>query len=133
MTVVFFRRLPYMNNTGFSIFLEPIYNPVLQTYMRVLTVNRRPQGGPLQPLVRRVQRSRLSPFQDMNDISSCIHVLLRYSDHAASAFHAKENLMGVMDIPDVLMCLRSQGYTVDAPLTSFSQEGSRKLVATVYK
>ena len=122
-----------MDTTGFSIFLEPIYNPVLQTYMRVLTLSRRPQGGPLAPLVRRVQRSRLSPFQNVDDSNRCIHVLLRFSEHATSAFHAKENLMGAMDIPDVLICLRSQGYTVNAPMASFSQEGSRTLVATVYK
>ena len=122
-----------MDHTGFSIFVEPIYNPILQTYMRVLTVSRRPQGGPLEPLVRRVQRSRLSPFQDMDGFSGCVYVLLRFSDHAASAFHAKENLMGEMDIPDVLMCLRSHGYTVDAPLTSLARESCRKLVAMVYK
>lgn len=118
------------HSSSFSIFVEPIYHPISQTYQRALTLSKKPSSGALLSMVRRIPRAKLSPFQ-CDEKPPCLFVLLREGGGA------KLDVLGQDDIPDLLAYLYEQGYKIDAPMTSLAWDaigigGSKKLVALVH-
>lgn len=119
------------HSSSFSIFVEPIYHPISQTYQRALTLSKKPSCGALSSMVRRIPRAKLSPFQ-CEEKPPCLFVLLW--DKGCGA---KLDVLGEEDIPDLLSYLHEQGYKIDAPMTALARDaigvgGSKKLVALVH-
>ena len=119
----------YMNspfdthNNHVILYLEPFLNNFHKTYQNIITLSSMPDG-PLADLVTTTSTSKLSPFQQLNSISSnpsnCIHVLLRYPKNntgSTSSIKNTEHFMGHDDIPSIFSYLQSNGYEVDTKLT----------------
>ena len=71
---------PFDSNLSFVLYLEPIYNSILQVYQNVITLNCDPAGS-LSDMVTHINLSKLSRFQQSTpnfDGSNCIFVLLRH-------------------------------------------------------
>ncbi len=120
---------PFSSNISFVLYLEPIYNPVLQIYQNIITLNCDP-AGPLSNMVTHINLPKLSPFQQATpnyDGFNCIFVLLRHPvskiGSGNSAFKWNGAFMGADDIPSVLSYLQTHGYTVDTNTTNMLQTG----------
>ena len=117
----------HMEHSSFSIFVEPIYHPVLETYQRAITLSCKPTGV-LSSMVRRIPRAKLSPFQCI-ERPPCAFVILRDAD-------AKMSILEEEDIPDLLAYLHEHGYHIDTPMTTLARDimksGTKKLVALVH-
>ena len=111
---------PFDNyNTHCILYLEPFLNTFHKTYQNIITLSSMPDG-PLADLVATTSTSKLSPFQQLNSISSnpsnCLYVLSRYPTSGSSIKNA-EHFMGNDDIPSIFSYLHSNGYEVDTQLT----------------
>ena len=53
---------PFDSNLSFVLYLEPIYNSILQVYQNVITLNCDPAGS-LSDMVTHINLSKLSRFQ----------------------------------------------------------------------
>lgn len=117
-----------MEHSSFSIFVEPIYHPVLETYQRAITLSCKPTGV-LSSMVRRIPRAKLSPFQCCIERPSCAFVILREEG-------VKLSILEEEDIPDLLAYLHEQGYHIDTPMTTLARDimksSVKKLVALVH-
>ena len=121
---LFYMESPFDNyNSHCILYLEPFLNNFHKTYQNVITLSSMPDG-PLANLVTTTSTSKLSPFQQLNSISSnpsnCVHVLLRYpknSTGSISSVKNTEHFMGHDDIPSIFSYLQSNGYEVDTKLT----------------
>ena len=120
---------PFSSGSSFVLYLEPIYNSILQTYQNVITLNCKPPG-PLSNMVTTVNLPKLSPFQEpgpMFDMMTCTYILLRYPVSKVgtgnSALKNNNALMGADDIPSVFGYLQSNGYKIDSSTTSMLQDG----------
>ena len=107
---------PFSSNQSFVLYLEPIYNPVLQIYQNVITLNCVP-AGPVSNMVSHINLPKLSPFQQATpnyDGSNCVFVLLRHPvskiGSGNSAFKWNGAFMGSDDIPSVFSYLQTHGY-----------------------
>jgi hypothetical protein len=121
---------PFSSNQSFVLYLEPIYNPVLQIYQNVITINCVP-AGPVSNMVSHINLPKLSPFQQATpnyDGSNCVFVLLRHPvskiGSGNSAFKWNGAFMGSDDIPSVFSYLQTHGYTVDTSTTTMLQTGA---------
>ena len=120
---------PFSSNQSFVLYLEPIYNPVLQIYQNVITLNCVP-AGPVSNMVSHINLPKLSPFQQATpnyDGSNCVFVLLRHPvskiGSGNSAFKWNGAFMGSDDIPSVFSYLQTHGYQVDTNTTTMLQTG----------
>ena len=121
---LFYMESPFDNyNSHCILYLEPFLNNFHKTYQSVITLSSMPDG-PLANLVTTTSTSKLSPFQQLNSISSnpsnCVHVLLRYPKNSAGSISSVKNtehFMGNDDIPSIFSYLQSNGYEVDTKLT----------------
>lgn len=121
---VFYMESPFDNyNSHCILYLEPFLNNFHKTYQDVITLSSVPDG-PLANLVTTTTISKLSPFQQLNSISTnpsnCVHVLLRYPKNSAGSFSSVKNpehFMGHDDIPSIFSYLQNNGYEVDTKLT----------------
>ena len=127
---------PFSNCSSFVLYLEPIYNPLLQIYQNAITLNCKPPG-PLANMVSYVHLSKLSPFQQPSptfDLMSCAYVLLRFPvskvGSGIGAMKSPNILMSADDIPSVFSYLQTHGYNVDTSTTTMLQDG-RVLVGGV--
>lgn len=127
---------PFSNCSSFVLYLEPIYNPLLQIYQNAITLNCKPPG-PLANMVSYVHLSKLSPFQQPSptfDLMSCAYVLLRFPvskvGSGIGAMKSPNILMSADDIPSVFSYLQTHGYKVDTSTTTMLQDG-RVLVGGV--
>jgi len=115
---------PFDNyNSHCILYLEPFLNNFHKTYQNIITLSSMPDG-PLADLVTTTSISKLSPFQQLNSISSnpsnCTYVLLRYPKNNAGSMSSIKNaeyFMGHDDIPSIFSYLQSNGYEVDTKLT----------------
>ena len=115
---------PFDNyNSHCILYLEPFLNNFHKTYQNIITLSSIPDG-PLADLVTTTSISKLSPFQQLNSISSnpsnCTYVLLRYPKNNAGSMSSIKNaeyFMGHDDIPSIFSYLQSNGYEVDTKLT----------------
>lgn len=121
---------PFSSNQSFVLYLEPIYNPVLQIYQNIITLNCVP-AGPISNMVSHINLPKLSPFQQATpnyDGSNCVFVLLRHPvskiGSGNSAFKWNGAFMGSDDIPSVFSYLQTHGYQVDTTTTTMLQTGS---------
>jgi len=121
---------PFSSNQSFVLYLEPIYNPVLQIYQNVITLNCVP-AGPVSNMVSHINLPKLSPFQQATpnyDGSNCVFVLLRHPvskiGSGNSAFKWNGAFMGSDDIPSVFSYLQTHGYIVDTSTTTMLQTGA---------
>lgn len=121
---LFYMESPFDNyNSHCILYLEPFLNNFHKTYQNVITLSSMPDG-PLANLVTTTSTSKLSPFQQLNSISSnpsnCVHVLLRYPKNSTGSISSVKNteyFMGHDDIPSIFSYLQSNGYEVDTKLT----------------
>jgi len=120
---------PFDNHNSHCIlYLEPFLNTFHKTYQNIITLSSIPDG-PLANMVTTISTSKLSPFQQLNAISStptnCTQVLLRYPKASSSTSSIKntEYFMGADDIPSIFSYLQSNGYVVDAQLTKMLFKG----------
>lgn len=120
---------PFSSNQSFVLYLEPIYNPVLQIYQNIITLNCVP-AGPISNMVSHINLPKLSPFQQATpnyDGSNCVFVLLRHPvskiGSGNSAFKWNGAFMGSDDIPSVFSYLQTHGYHVDTTTTTMLQTG----------
>ena len=117
---------PFDSNMSFVLYLEPIYNPVLQMYQNIITLNCDPAGS-LSHMVTHINLSKLSRFQESTpnfDGSNCIFVLLRHPvSKIGNPFKHNGAFMGSDDIPSVFSYLQTHGYTIDTSTTSMLQDG----------
>ena len=117
---------PFDSNMSFVLYLEPIYNPVLQMYQNIITLNCDPAGS-LSHMVTHINLSKLSRFQQSTpnfDGSNCIFVLLRHPvSKIGNPFKHNGAFMGSDDIPSVFSYLQTHGYTIDTSTTSMLQDG----------
>jgi len=120
---------PFSSTISFVMYLEPIYNPVLQIYQNIITLNCDPTG-PLSNMVTHINLPKLSPFQQSTpnfDGTSCIFALLRHPvskiGSGNSAFKWNGAFMGSDDIPSVFSYLQTHGYSIDTTTTSMLQDG----------
>ena len=117
---------PFDSNMSFVLYLEPIYNPVLQMYQNIITLNCDPAGS-LSHMVTHINLSKLSRFQQSTpnfDGSNCIFVLLRHPvSKIGNPFKHNSAFMGSDDIPAVFSYLQTHGYTIDTSTTSMLQDG----------
>jgi|MDTC01.1.fsa_nt_gb hypothetical protein len=121
---------PFSSNQSFVLYLEPIYNPVLQVYQNIITLNCVPTG-PISNMVSHINLPKLSPFQQATpnfDGTNCVFVLLRHPvsmiGSGNSAFKWNGAFMGADDIPSVLSYLQTHGYHIDTNTTTMLQTGS---------
>ncbi len=117
---------PFDSNMSFVLYLEPIYNSILQIYQNIITLNCVPAGS-LSHMVTHINNSKLSRFQqstpDFNG-SNCIFVLLRHPvSKIGNPFKHNGAFMGSDDIPSVFSYLQTHGYTIDTSTTSMLQDG----------
>ena len=120
---------PFDSNLSFVLYLEPIYNSILQIYQNIITLNCVPAGS-LSHMVTHINNSKLSRFQqstpDFNG-SNCIFVLLRHPvskiGSGNGAFKWNGAFMGSDDIPSVFSYLQTHGYSIDTNTTSMLQDG----------
>lgn len=110
-------------NSHCVLYLEPFFNTFHKTYQNIISINSVP-SGPLANFVTSMSTSKLSPFQQLNSISSnpsnCMNVLVRYpksADNSTSSIKNADYLLGSDDIPSVLSYLHTNGYIVDTQLT----------------
>ena len=112
---------PFDNyNSHCILYLEPFLNNFHKTYQNIITLSSIPDG-PLADLVTTTSISKLSPFQQLNSISSnpsnCTHVLLRYPKNNAGSmssiswvtmiyllFSPIYRVMAMKLIPNLLRC-----------------------------
>ena len=120
---------PFSSNQSFVLYLEPIYNPVLQIYQNIITLNCVP-AGPVSNMVSHINLPKLSAFQQSTpnfDGSNCVFVLLRHPvskiGSGNSAFKWNGAFMGNDDIPSVFSYLQTHGYSVDTNTTNMLQNG----------
>ena len=107
---------PFSNCSSFVLYLEPIYNPILQIYQNAITLNCKPPG-PLTNMVSYIHLSKLSPFQQPSptfDLMSCAYVLLRFPVSKVGSgigpLKSPNILMSADDIPSVFSYLQTHGY-----------------------
>jgi hypothetical protein len=104
-----------MNTNTFSLYSQPYYDPYLQCYKNIITLNTIP-NGPLRQLTRQIKLNRLSPFQvegPCNPIQKCALALvnLKYSNEK------NNNLMTPDEIPNLFTFLTKNGYQIETQLT----------------
>ena len=113
---------PFDNNTHSILYLEPFLNTFHKTYQNIITLDSIP-AGPLAEMVTPISNNKLSPFQQLNSISThpgCMNVLLRYPKTTIGSVSSIKNsdyFMSSDDIPSIFSYLSSNGYTVDTQLT----------------
>ena len=100
-----------------TMYLEPYLNPYWKEYQNIITVNRIP-NGPLRPMVRRINQTKMSEFQTPSVFSNdtCLYALTRYPQQSSS-IKDTNYFMTADDIPDVFSYLIANGYTIDTDLT----------------
>ena len=117
---------PFDSNLSFVLYLEPIYNSILQVYQNVITLSCDPAGS-LSDMVTHINNSKLSRFQQSTpnfNGSNCIFVLLRHPvSKIGNPFKHNDAFMGSDDIPSVFSYLQTHGYTIDTSTTSMLQDG----------
>ena len=132
---------PFANSSSFVLYLEPIYNPFMQTYQDIITLNCLPNGS-ISNMVTRINPPKLSPFKSTynnNNTEQCIYVLLRYRiSKISNVFKQNDAFMGADDIPSVLSYLNSHGYIIDNSMClniggihNVNLHGNRKMIVMV--
>jgi hypothetical protein len=91
-------------------------------YKRILTINNMPTDGALKDLVKRVTRSKLSPFQvntcdSSYKKSNCIYAIKDPDDTS--------RLLCIDDITRLFTFLSVNGYTIDIDLTKIILKNER--------
>ena len=121
---------PFLGNTSFSLYLEPILNPYYQSYQNIISLSCFP-AGPLSNMVSKIDPPKLSPFSDSgpfySGLQNCIHVLLRQPvsviGSGSAAFKSSDAFMSADDVPAVFDYLLNHGYQIDTSITSMLQDG----------
>lgn len=106
---------PFSNHSTFALYLEPVYNQLLQTYQNIITLDCLP-CGPISQLVSRINFPKLSPFQTNSSTfhgEQCVYTLMRYPGPKRH-----DSFMYSDDIPSIFAYLQNNGYTIDNHLNS---------------
>jgi len=137
---------PFSDHSSFVLYLEPIYNSILETYQNIITLDNIP-NGPLSYIVSRIRFPKLSPFPTASNSfrsGQCVPTLLRYpTARVGNPFKQIDAFMGADDIPSVLSYLRTHGYRIEQydrhlnhlidGVSSTRFSGNRKIIAMVSK
>ena len=107
-----------MNET-YMIFSQVHYDSVKGCYLRILTMDRKPQG-PLANWVRILHSSKLSPFQESSPCCT--------SEHCIFAMYSQDtgHLLQLCSQPLLLTFMLQNGYTIDSELTKIMQNNRVK-------
>jgi hypothetical protein len=89
-----------MNINTFSLYLEPILDPLTKSYRQIVSCSIKPPG-PLEKFVGRASFSKLSPFQESRQ---CIYFL--------RPIDSSDSFMSFENIPVLLSYLESNGYII---------------------
>ena len=99
----------------------PYLDQYNKCYKNILTINVEP-NGPLKAIVRRINPSKLSVFQEQ---SSCCHNQTCY--YAVNSFHNPHELLCIDEIPQLFTFLLTNNYTIDNSLTKLMNKSSIKM------
>jgi len=110
------------NYNTFSISSQPFYDQYNQSYKNILAVNIEPPG-PLKNLVRRIQPTKLSPFQreDYGNTTRCNNLYIQSLNGKVPIYYRNNNSCGLMtpdEIPDLISFLQANGYQIETQLTN---------------
>lgn len=112
----------------FIITTQPYLDTFNKAYMNILVVNITPQG-PLSQFIRRLQLSKLSPFQQNNYINnSCCLAITNFFYNGSNGHN--NNLMTPDELPDLYSYLLSNGYQIETQLTNLMNQSEVKLTDT---
>ena len=109
---------PFSKTNTITMFLEPILDPISQTYIEVITFSDMPPG-PLSKMVKIISPKRLSEFQIYP--INCSFILLRYP--VTNCSPGLNTYMSIDDISSVFSYLRSNRYVIEDGLTTMIQRG----------
>jgi hypothetical protein len=135
---------PFSDHSSFVLYLEPIYNSLLQTYQNIITLDCIPNGS-LSTMVSRIRFPKLSTFQTATNSfrsEQCVPTLLRYpTSSVGNPFKQTDAFMGADDIPSVFSYLQTHGYRIEqydrhlnhlvGGVSSIRFSGNRKIIAMV--
>lgn len=101
-----------------ALFSQPYLDTYNQKYINIVTVNMMPEG-PLSKFVVKTMFPLLSEFKSGTNQKQCGLALLstnacQYSNNQSNN---KQNLMTADEIPNLMIFLLSNGYTIDTSLT----------------
>lgn len=106
----------------YTISAEPYYDSSIEQYIKILTISGEPDG-PLKDITRKMNRSKLSPFQEENRntycSNSCIYALLDLNN--------KNNFMCVDNTPILFTFLLNNNYTIDYNMTKLMNKSDVKM------
>ena len=105
----------------YSLTSHPYYDTCNGCYRNILVLNKEP-AGPLKKIVKRINPTLLSPFQDppMNccDNDRCVYAIHNRNGHGLAC---------VDSVPELFSFLLSNGYQIDTSITTMMQKSPVKL------
>jgi hypothetical protein len=104
----------------FTLYLEPILDPITKSYIQIVTCSLKPPG-PLENFVKHGSFSQLSRFKSY---SSCIYYLQPspYFGHVESLYTTSQ------DIPSILSFLENNGYVINTQYTQISKKYQNNII-----
>jgi hypothetical protein len=128
-----------MNDYGcstFTITSEPYYDPFLQQYKNILTINVEPKG-PLKHFVTRLRPSRHTQFNNRQPIPIFKLVLISLREanvlpirplrFNTPRIECGSYLMTPNEIPDLITFLQSNNYQIETQITNMLNQSEIKL------
>jgi len=109
-----------MTSTCFTIYLEPYYNSILQTYQEIITVDCMPPS-PISNRVSMVKCPRLSPFSNPK---GCVLTFL----HSNST-----NLMTKSDLPELFSFLLDHDCHINTDISQIISYTNKSVIAYITK
>lgn len=127
-----FTILYKMHNYGYNTFTitsEPYYDPLVQQYKNILTVNVIPKG-PLKNFVSRLPNNRLINFNNRQPLP--IHKLVLKSLRIPRFNSSKigfcgSYLMTPNEIPDLITFLQTNNYQIESQITNMLNQNDIRL------
>jgi hypothetical protein len=104
----------------FKVQEEVFLNKINKCYVKILTVNKKPDNSPLKEYIKELPRQRLSQFD--YDCKTRAHCLFAFINPESGDFIQSDEIEVAMDL------LINSNYTVDYKLTKMVKKNSEKLV-----
>ena len=95
----------------YSISSTPYYDNIKEEYKNILTINMRPKG-PLSERIKLLQPQRISSF--VGKSSNCIYAII--------VDNGTDELMNVVNIPELFNFLSLNNYQIDTSLTTMMHD-----------
>jgi hypothetical protein len=101
---------------------EVILDKINKCYLKILTINKKPDNSPLKEYIKELPRQRLSSFDYHSPCKKVPHCIFAFIHPESNEFIQSDEIEVAIDL------LINSNYTIDYKLTKMVKENNQKLV-----